>query len=167
MIRFRFYSIRVLISSACAMVLSACAFGNGSGLQGGEPFQRRPGQGLYQQPQNLRPQPMQRIPVNDLCQSQMYRGLVGRHEGSVYFSALPGLKRVVKPAETEVARSDFLPDMDILPPNVLIRDYLPGQSIYASSIQTIYGGALDGPEVPERLLIELDDDGYITRVGCG
>lgn len=92
---------------------------------------------------------------------------MGRHEGSIYFSALPGRKRVVKPAETETMETTFLPDMNILPPTVEIRDYLPNQTIYASSIQTVYGDALSGPEIRERLTIELDDEGYVMRVVCG
>lgn len=159
--------IRLIIFFSCLFGLSSCVFGNGSGQQGEYVFQRQPGQGIYRPPANLLPQPPQRIPADDICRSQFYRNLVGQHEGSIYFSALPGRKRVVKPAETELEESAFLPDMNILPPTVEIRDYLPNQTIYASSIQTVYGDALSGPEIRERLTIELDDDGYVTRVGCG
>jgi len=159
--------IRFLTVCLTFTALSACAIGNGSGPSGEYVFQRRPGQGIYVPPANLLPQPMQRIPADDVCRSQFYRSLVGRHEGSIYFAALPGQKRVIKPAELEDPISDFLPDMEMLPPTVEIRDYLPEQSVYASSIRTLYGDALAGPEIRTRLTIELDDEGYVTRVACG
>lgn len=159
--------IRFYLPLIFAAFLPACAIGNAGGPYTERPFERRPGQGLYQQPINLRPVAPQRIPVEDTCRSQFYRTLVGQHEGAIYFAALPGRKRVIKPAEVETLENDFLPDTLIRPPNVEIREYLPGQTLYASSIQTVYGNPALGAEDLERLTVELDDEGYVTRVECG
>lgn len=130
-----------------------------------QPFQPRQGQGQYIRPAWLAPQPTVRIP-DDQCNALTYQTLLGAHEGSIYMAGLPGLKRVVKPAELE----DF--DYDVqgtvpAPPLVEVRDYLPGQSLYQPSIRNLDDGRLLGEDRPDRLTLQLDSEGYVQQVVCG
>ena len=162
------------------IMLPACATGRGSfpnqnGPQQGQISQRigptsqmiqRSQQGRYQQPVSSQTQPTQRIPQEDICRSRLYLGLVGQHEGSVVFSSLPGRTRVVKPAETEEDRDDFLQDMQPDPPFVEIREYLSGQILYAPAIRAIRLGDQLGPIERDRLTVELDRYGYVRALSC-
>ena len=127
----------------------------------------QPGQGQYQQPVWLAPQPIPRTPEPDLCQALTFQTLVGQHEGAIYMAGLPGIKRVLKPAFTE----DFETDYPRLPedanPFVEVRDYLPGQTLYMPSITTVNDVTRLGAVVQDRLLVELDEEGYVDRVRCG
>lgn len=157
--------IRIFFTTAI-LTLTACAGGTAQ-RQADYVYVPRPGQGQYQQPIDLRPTPTQRIPANDVCKSQFYRTLIGRHEGGIYFAGLPGWKRVVKPADEETFGTDLLPDMELLPPLIEIRDYLPDQSLYAPSVRTVMDMVDAGPVERARLTIELDSDGYVQQVWCG
>lgn len=124
------------------------------------------GQGQYVRPAYLNPVPVPRIPPTDACRSQLYQGLVGQPEGAIFIPGLPGAKRVLKPAFEE----SFYEEPDPLgeaPDFIEVRDYLPGQSLYAPSIRTpgslLANSDFDG----SRLTIELDEDGYVQEVRCG
>ena len=82
------------------------------------------------------------------------------------FSSLPGRTRVVKPAETEEDRDDFLQDMNPDPPFVEIREYLAGQVLYAPAIRAIRLGDALGPIEQDRLTVELDQYGYVRAMSC-
>jgi len=47
-----------------------------------------------------------------------------------------------------------------------VTEYLPGQSLYAPAISNMTDRLNLGPEVEERLTIELDAQGYIQTVDC-
>ena len=147
--------------------LSACGTS-----QGGAPFEQAPryqpypGQGRYVYPEYLGPAVTPRIPRPDVCQSRMFMGMVGQHEGSIYKAGLPGRKRIVKPAELE-EDLPFTQGIDPEPPFVEVRQYLPGQTLYAPSIRTTSDLLAAQPIEEDRLTIELDRDGYIQEVRCG
>lgn len=130
------------------------------------------GQGQYVRPAYLNPQPIPRIPPTDVCQSQLYQGLVGQPEGAIYIPGLPGRKRVIKPAFDEgFGVDDEFENVDdplrLGPTMMQIRDYLPGQALYAPSIRTP-GSLLAAADFDRsRLTIELDDTGYVQEVRCG
>jgi len=129
-------------------------------------FQPFPGQGQYVRPAYLNPDLPQRLPPDDSCRSRLYLTLVGQHEGAIFIAGLPGRKRIVKPAELEdfdVEANDFIPP----PPLVEVIDFLPQQSIYASSIRTVIDRFLLTNEDETRLTLELDREGYIQTVSCG
>lgn len=130
-------------------------------------FQPTPGQGQYVRPAYLAPELPQRLPPDDMCRSRLYLTLVGQHEGSIFIAGLPGRKRIVKPAVLEDfdegADNDFIPS----PPLVEVIDFLPQQSIYASSIRTVMDRFLLTNEDETRLTLELDPDGYIQSIRCG
>lgn len=150
----------VMICVAGAMV--ACTSG-----VGGTPSQNaRAGMGQYQRPIYMQPEPTQRFPQDDLCRSRLYLGLVGQHEGGIVFATLPGRTRVVKPADTERNQDDFFADMRPEPPMVEIREYLAGQVLYAPAIRAIRQGDELGPVEQDRLTVELDRLGYVTRLSC-
>ena len=151
-----------LIIVACAGLV-ACA-GNPSGQ--GVPFQPRPGQGQYVYPDYLRPTPLPYQPAADTCGAAMLQTLVGQHGGAVYIPALPGTKRILKPAFFEGFEDDFGGGSDQEPPLVEVQNYLPGQQIYAPTTQ-FYDPRDLGPEDATRLTVELDADGYIQEVRCG
>lgn len=166
--------MRLLMIIAALFLLSACATGRGSfpqqnrGLQNSQPIGpvQRSQLGQYQRPVFLQPEPTQRIPQDDLCRSRLYLGLIGQHEGSIVFSSLPGRTRVVKPAETEEDRDDFLQDLEPDPPFVEIREYLAGQILYAPAIRALRLGNALGPIEQDRLTIELDQFGYVAAMSC-
>ena len=93
-------------------------------------------------------------------------GLLGQHEGAIFVAGLPGRKRVIKPAQDE--GFGYSPDDSFYdaPPFLEVRDYLPGQSLYAPAITTRVDRLNLGPEVEDRLTIQLDDNGYIQEIDC-
>ena len=151
-------------------LLTACSARQGSYLGPGYnayPVQApRAGQGQYVRPDYLNPTPTPRIPRTDLCQSQLYQGLVGQHEGSIYIAGLPGMKRVLKPAFLEDFDYERVQGIDPEPPLIEVRDYIPQQVLYAPSIRTVTDRIQLGPEDRSRLTIELDVEGYIQEVRC-
>lgn len=144
--------------------LSACA----GGVAGNDyVFQPRPGQGQYVRPDWLDPQPTPRLPAIDPCQSQMFRPLLGVNEGAIYISGLPGRKRIIRPAVFEGPDNDFLNGEMMAETYVEVRDYLPGQQLFAPSIADVTERMTLGDEDVSRLTIELDRDGYVQEIRCG
>jgi len=157
--------IRLLhITAAIAVLgLSGCGTSPGGAYP---PYQPQPRQGQYVYPEYLRPAVTPRIPRSDVCQSRVFLGLVGQHEGSIYIAGLPGRKRIIKPASLE-EDLPYTEGIDPEPPYVQVRQYLPGQSLYAPSIRTT-ADLLDSQPIEEdRLTIELDREGYVQEVRCG
>lgn len=147
-----------------AAILGGCAYGAPSSTY--PQYQPRPGQGQYVRPAYLAAQPTPMIPAADVCQSQLYQGLLGRHEGAIYIAGLPGRKRVLKPAQLEgfgYAPDDTFYDR---PPLVEVREYLAGQSLYAPSISNLQDRLNLGPALADRITIELDSEGYVQTVDC-
>ncbi|NNE59240.1 MAG: hypothetical protein HKN36_14125 [Hellea sp.] len=125
-----------------------------------------PDRGQYIRPDYLSAVPTPGIPAADLCRSQLYQGLIGQPEGAIFIPGLPGAKRVLKPATTE----DFDDGEDPfpLPPTYLeVRDYLPGQTLYAPSIRTPGSIVALGDLDMNRLTLELDEEGFVREVRCG
>lgn len=147
-----------------AVVLTGCS-SQGAGYPG-YVYQSIPGQGQYVRPAYLNAQPIPRLPPVDACRSQLYLGLVGRHEGAIFIPGLPGRKRVIKPAFQEFENDMFVEGIDPLPPLIEVHDYLPDQILYAPSINTIDDFTMLGPIDEDRLTIELDVEGYVQEVRC-
>jgi len=138
----------------------------GAGYPNYPAYQPVPGQGQYARPDYLNAQPTPMLPPVDACRSQLYAGLVGRHEGAIYIPGLPGRKRVLKPAFLEDFDDNFIQGIDPEPPFIEVRDYLPGQVLYAPSISTVSDRIQLGPVDESRLTIELDEEGYVQEVLC-
>ena len=138
----------------------------GAGYPNYPAYQPVPGQGQYVRPAYLNPQPTPRVPPVDACRSQLYAGLVGRHEGAIYIPGLPGRKRVLKPAFLEDFNTNPIQGLDPEPPFIEVRDYLPDQVLYAPSIRTVADRIQLGPVDESRLTIELDREGYVQQVLC-
>ncbi len=156
------YKTLFLALSILVLPLSSC-YAPGAGQPR---YQPRPNMGQYQQPLHLRPEPTRRIPDPDICQSRLYLGLVGQHEGAVVFANLPGRVRVIKPGNWEIEGDDFLPDMQDEPPFLEVREYLAGQPLYAPSIGAVTQIDDLGPIIRDRLTIRLDDQGYVRELSC-
>ena len=154
-------STSICIPLIVGLMASAC-----TGAYPGTAQQQRAQLGQYQRPAYLRPEPTAFIPASDLCRSRLYAGLVGQHEGGIVFATLPGRTRVIKPARRELDQDDFLADMNPTPPLVEVREYLAGQPLYVPSIQAISSSDGLGPNIEERLTIELDTDGYVRGLSC-
>ncbi len=138
-----------------------------TGPQGTSGTFPRPGQGQYVRPDYLNPAPLPRIPPVDACRSQLYQGLVGQSEGAIFIPGLPGSKRVIKPAFDEGFGYSQEETFGDDPPLLEIRDYLPGQSLYAPSIRTP-GSLLEAADYDlSRLTIEVDEQGYVQEIRCG
>ncbi len=160
--------LRSLIISSAFIGLSACASGPIGTPYNAYPVQQiRPGQGQYVRPAYLNPSPTPRLQPVDACQSQLYQGLLGQHEGAIYIAGLPGWKRVIKPASTEDFEDGFIAGIDPDPPFLEVRDFLPGQSLYAPSIRTVEDRIALGPAEEDRLTVELDEEGYVQALNCG
>ncbi len=129
-------------------------------------YRPAPGQGQYVRPEYLNPTPTPMIQAVDACQSHLYRGLVGRHEGAIYIAVLPGTKRILKPAFLEDFDRELIDGIDPEPPFLEVRDYLPSQVLYAPSIRTVTDRIQLGPVDENRLTIELDREGYVQEVLC-
>lgn len=138
----------------------------GAGYPNYPAYQPTPGQGQYVRPDYLNAQPIPRLPPVDACRSQLYAGLVGRHEGAIYIPGLPGRKRVLKPAFLEDFNESYIQGIDPEPPFLEVRDYLPDQVLYAPSISTVSDRIQLGPVDETRLTIELDREGYVQEVLC-
>jgi len=159
--------IRFLAILSILSLLTACVPTQGVGFPNNQIYQPRPGQGQYVRPEYLNPAPTPRVPPVDACRSQLYVGLVGRHEGAIYIPGLPGRKRVLKPSFLEsfdYRQEDTLYEE---PPFTEVRDYLPDQVLYAPSIRTVTDRLQLGPINENRLTIELDREGYVQEVRCG
>ena len=156
-----------LISCLVLPLLAACASAPAGPIGQAYVFVPQPGQGQYVRPEWLAPAPTPRIPAVDPCQSLMYRSLVGAHEGAIYIPGLPGTKRIIRPAADEGFPDDFLGGENAVERLVEVQQYLPGQQLYAPSINDVTDRISLGPEVGERLTIELDREGYIQEVRCG
>jgi len=125
------------------------------------------GQGQFVRPAFLNPAPVQRIPATDACQSQLYQGLIGQSEGAIYIPALPGRKRVIKPAFDEGFNYEPDETFGAQPTLIEIRDFLPGQRLYTPSIRTP-GSLVANPDIDlNRLTIELDIEGNVQDIRCG
>ncbi len=156
--------IRSFAFFAALSLLSACTFGGPVSTY--PEYRPTPGQGQYVRPQYLNPQPTPRIQNIDACESRLYAGLVGQHEGAIFIAGLPGRKRVIKPAELEgfgYSRDDVFYTET---PYVEVREFLAGQSLYASAISNMTDRLNLGPEIGDRLTIELDEEGYVQQVDC-
>jgi len=149
--------------TACA-VLSACSFGGPVSTY--PAYQPTPGQGQYVRPEWLNPRPPPRVPQRDVCRARLYAGLVGQHEGAIFLPGLPGRKRVIKPAELEGFGYDRDDALYVEPPYVEVREFLAGQTLYAPGSANIADRLNLGPEIPERLTIELDSEGYVRELSC-
>lgn len=146
--------------------ITACAPTQGVGYPNYPVFVPAPGQGQYVRPEYLNPAPTPMIQAVDACQSHLYRGLVGRHEGAIYIAGLPGSKRILKPAFLEGPDRQLINGIDPDPPLLEVRDYLPSQVLYAPSIRTVSDRLQLGPVDENRLTIELDREGYVQEVLC-
>ena len=158
------HAVRGVLAATVLPLLAACA-----SAPVGPPytFVPQPGQGQYVRPEWLAPVPPPRIPVTDTCRSRLYGGLVGQHEGAVYLGALPGAKRVIRPAAFEGPDNDFLSGEMMRETYVEVQDYLPGQQAFAPFTGLRTERVLLGPEVESRLTIEIDREGYIQEIRCG
>lgn len=145
-----------------ALTLTACISPNTVTRQG-FPVE---GRGQYVPPEYLAPAPTPRLPPVDACRSQLYQGLIGRHEGAIYIAGLPGRKRILKPAVNEgfeYQRDDAF----YQEPNLIeVREYIPDQSLYAPAITTVTNRLQLGPEQGDRLTVELDAMGYVQQIRC-
>jgi len=159
--------IRFTAIVASIIFLGACAPIQGAGYPNFPAYQPFPGQGQYVRPAYLNPSPTPLIPPVDACRSQLYVGLVGRHEGAIFIPGLPGRKRVIKPAFTEGFDYGDGETLYDAPPLTEVRDFLPDQILYAPSIRTITDRIQLGPIDEDRLTIELDQEGYVQSVRCG
>jgi hypothetical protein len=144
-------------------LLPACTWG---GFGTNQPFQFQAGQGQYVRPDYMNPAPTPRVPPVDACRSQLYVGLVGRHEGSIYIAGLPGRKRIIKPAFEEGFEYQYDDPLGRDPTFIEVRDYIPDQVLYAPSIRTVSDLLQLGPEQNDRLTIELDADGFVQQIRC-
>ncbi|HHL41984.1 MAG TPA: hypothetical protein ENJ42_00050, partial [Hellea balneolensis] len=99
--------MRLGVFIVTGLMLAGC-FAPGAGVPRTQP---RPGLGQYTRPTYMQPEPTPRVPLDDLCKSRLFLGLVGQHEGGIVFAYLPVRTRVIKPADLEVDRDDFLQDM--------------------------------------------------------
>ena len=155
--------LKTLTAALTLLVLPACGTSPGGAYP---PYQPQPGQGQYIYPEYLRPTVTPRIPRPDVCQSRVFLGMVGQHEGSIYIAGLPGRKRIIKPAVLE-EDLPFMEGIDPEPPFMEVRQFLPGQSLYAPSIRTTADLLEAQPIEQDRLTIELDREGYVQEVRCG
>jgi len=146
--------------------ITACAPTQGVGYPNYPAYVPTPGQGQYVRPEYLNPAPTPMINPIDACQSYLFKGLVGRHEGAIYIAGLPGSKRILKPAFLEGPDRQHVDGIDPEPPLLEVRDYLPNQVLYAPSIRTVSDRIQLGPVDESRLTIELDREGYVQEVIC-
>ena len=146
--------------------VAACAPTQGVGYPNYPAYVPAPGQGQYVRPEYLNPTPTPLLQPIDACQSYLFRGLVGRHEGAIYIAGLPGTKRILKPAFLEGPDREPIIGIDPEPPFLEVQDYLPNQVLYAPNIRTISDRIQLGPEDENRLTIELDREGYVQEVAC-
>jgi len=158
--------IRLTVIFATIMLLPACTQFGSVGNPALVEFRPFPGQGQYVRPQYLNPEQPPRLPPDDVCRSRLYAGLVGRHEGAIFFAGLPGRKRVLKPAFID--GFNYEPDDTFFldPPLTEVREFLPDQVFYGPSVRTVTDPFQLGPAFADRLTIELNLDGYVEDVRC-
>jgi len=149
---------------SASAVLSACSYG--APYSAYPDYFPTPGQGQYVRPQYLAPQPTPIIPAIDACRSRLYLGLVGRHEGAIYIPGLPGRKRVIKPARLEGFGYNRDESFYQEPPFLEVTEYLANQALYAPAISNMTDRLNLGPNIEDRLTIELDAEGYVQQVDC-
>jgi hypothetical protein len=154
----------MLASCVILSALSACALGGPVSTY--PEYRPTPGQGQYVRPQYLYTQPTPRVPNVDACQSRLYAGLVGQHEGAIFIAGLPGRKRIIKPAQKEGFGYGAGDPLYSQTPYVEVREFLPGQTLYAPSISNLRDRLNLGPEIGDRLTLELDDEGYVQLIDC-
>ena len=130
-------------------------------------FVPQAGQGQYVRPDWLNATPTPRIPAVDPCQSQMFASLLGVNEGAIFIPGLPGRKRIIRPAVFEGPDNDFLNGEFQQETFVVVQQYLPGQQLYAPSINDVTERIALGPDDVSRLTIELDREGYVQEIRCG
>ncbi len=153
-----------ILNLVAVLLLIGCGgFAGGNNI----PYQPQPGQGQYIRPAYLDPELPPRLVPDDLCQARIYQSLVGQYEGSLYFQAIPGRKRIVKPAVLERRQRNFLPEFEAQPPLLEVTEFLADQPLYAPSIRTSPERLSLEPEVMERLTIEIGVDGIVEDVRCG
>lgn len=154
------------------LALTACGTTPGGVYPGYQPGQ---GQGVYPAgvprgqyivPAYQRPEPMRSLTPADECNSLLYQGLRGQHEGSIYFQGLPGRQRVLKPAFSEGFDAEMFNGGIPSQPLYEVREYLAGQRIYNTGVNTLTDGLRLGPVIQDRLTIELDQDGYVQDLRC-
>lgn len=155
-----------LIAILGLLSLTACVPTQGVGYPNYPAYVPAPGQGQYVRPEYLNPTPTPTIQPIDACQSYLFRGLIGRHEGAIYIAGLPGRKRILKPAFLEGPDREQISGIDPEPPFLEVRDFLPNQVLYAPNIRTISDRIQLGPIDENRLTIELDTEGYVQQVEC-
>ena len=158
--------MRLLFTAIVLLGLTACAYGAPS-LAPSPVFQPAPGQGQYIRPAWLAPEPTPRLPNIDLCQAQTFAPLIGMSEGAIYIPALPGAKRIIRPAFSERIRNEFLGGELETSQFVEVETYLPGQQLYAPTIQAFKNRIEVTEEDPNRLTIELDREGFVQDIRCG
>ncbi|MGJ8561059.1 MAG: hypothetical protein ACSHX3_12555 [Litorimonas sp.] len=156
--------MRCLLVIPIVLGLSACAM---SPVGTNAAFQPQPGQGQYVRPEWMMPTPTPRLPAVDTCQSQLYQTLVGVSEGAIYIPALPGAKRIIRPAVFEGPDNDFLNGEMMGDTYVQVQTYQSGQQLYAPSTGNITDRITIRPEIENRLTISLDRDGYVQEISCG
>lgn len=160
-----------------ALILSALTFSACGMTPGGvyPEYQPAAGQGVfpagvprgrYVVPQYLQPEPTRSLTPIDACNSLLYQGLRGQHEGSIYIQGLPGRQRILKPAFSEDFEVEMFNGAAPSQPLYEVKEYLAGQRIYTPSINTLTDGLRLGPVIQDRLTIELDEEGYVQDVRC-
>lgn len=154
----------LLLSFTLLTTLSACSIGQPVSTY--PEYRPTPGQGQYVRPQYLNRQLPPRVPNDDLCQSRLYAGLVGQHEGAIFIAGLPGRKRLIKPAVVEGFGYGAGDPLYIQTPYVEVREFLAGQNLYASTNTDLRDRLNLGPDIADRLTIELDEDGYVQQIDC-
>lgn len=143
-------------------LLMACSTPPGTN----RPAQVPEGRGQYVRPEYLNPAPTLRLPPVDACRSQLYQGLIGRHEGAIYIAGLPGRKRILKPAFPEGFNYQREDTFYQEPPLIEVKEFIPDQSLYAPSIRTVTDRLQLGPQEADRLTLELDARGYVQDIRC-
>lgn len=162
----RLLSICALLTPLSFAACTSSTGGNTPGAANANFVDRRVANtGRYIRPDYMNPQPTAVIPPVDVCNSRIYAGLLGQHEGAIYIAGLPGNKRIIKPAyfETDYEQVEGI---DEPPPYVEVREYLADQTLYAPSITTVVDRINLTPDDPTRLTIELDLEGYVQQVNC-
>ena len=73
---------------------------------------------------------------------------------------------MIKPAQLEGFGYNPEDSFYDRPPFVEVREFLPGQSLYAPSISNMMDRLNLGPNIEARLTIELDAEGYVQTLDC-
>jgi len=154
--------IRLLLISSL-LVLTACQ----SSPRNAGVFYPQPGQGQYVRPDYLNAAPPPLITPTDDCRARLYQGLLGQSEGAIFVPGLPGSKRIIKPAYDEILDLGEEDPFGLPPSFIEVRDFLPGQTLYTSSVRTPGTLQANGDFDLNRLTIELDAEGFVREIRCG